>query len=103
MNSNSNYMPKRVDRILASRASKSRHAVMRQGRAITDRDIRIVTVYGERSFDNKGGERFFMSKSAIKAMANDFGRTQLVERLAGVYVVITVDGQTVITVGHYYN
>lgn len=104
MDSNSNYKPNRVTRIQASKATKSRHAGEQgQGRAITEAESRLISLFGDRSFDNKGAERFFMSEAAMKRMIRVTGYTKQIGRLAGKYVVIAIDGQTVITVGHRYN
>lgn len=104
MHSNSNYKSIRISRIEATKATRTRHANQRaQGRAITESEASLIVLFGDRSFDSQGAERYFMSEQAMGRIIRVTGYTQRIGRLAGKYVVITVDGQTVITVGHRYS
>ncbi|MDK3021611.1 DUF4258 domain-containing protein [Cupriavidus taiwanensis] len=85
-------------------ASMSRHADKRaQQRGIDKAALPLLLAYGQREFDGKGGVRYLMTATSLNALSRVVGRTKQVESLAGVYVVVSTEDQTVITMGHRHN
>lgn len=91
---------------LASRFRKaqlSRHAEKRaKQRGIDQGSVRLVLAYGKHEFDGRGGMRCLMTEKAMALLRSDVGKTPQVEALAGVYVVVSTEDQTVITLGHRF-
>jgi hypothetical protein len=86
------------------RASMSRHANKRaQQRGIEKTALPLLLAYGHREFDGQGGIRYLMTATSLDTLSRAVGRTKQVEALAGVYAVVSVADQTVITMGHRYN
>lgn len=86
------------------RAAMSRHADKRaQQRGIDKAALPLLLAYGQREFDGRGGIRYLMTADALDSLRRAVGRTKQVEALAGVYVVVSADDQTVITMGHRHN
>jgi hypothetical protein len=85
----------------APAARLSRHARTRaQQRAITAKCVPLVRAYGRREHDGRGAIRYVMTKDSIAAVEEVVGRSSRLERLAGVFVVISATDNTVITIGH---
>jgi len=86
----------------ACRATRfSRHARTRaQQRAISTKCVPLVRAYGRREHDGHGAIRYLMTKDAMATLVDVVGRSAHVERLAGVYVVVSTTDDTVITIGH---
>lgn len=101
MQSNMTYLPTR-NRKLRQVFNKSKHAAKRcPQRAIDERLLPLVQAYGDRSFDGRGGVRYFMSRRALDEVLNVCGMTPELQRLQGVYMVLDSATETdVITVGH---
>lgn len=86
------------------RATLSRHALKRaQQRGLEQSALPLLLAYGHKEYDGKGGVRYLMTDAAIQNLSRVVGWTKQVEALAGVYAVLSVDDQTVITMGHRYN
>ena len=86
-----------------ARAQLSRHADKRaQQRCIDQNSVRLVLAYGEREFDGRGGLRYLMTEKAVALLRRAVGKTPQVEALAGVYVVVSTEDPTVITLGHRF-
>jgi len=82
----------------------SLHAQKRASqRGISEAAAALVIAFGEREHDNHGGVRYLMTPKALDALRRAVGSTQKVEALAGVYAVVSTDGQTIITLAHHYN
>ena len=86
------------------RAHLSRHAQKRtQQRGISATSVKLICAFGERSHDGQGGVRCVMTREAVKQLASAIGRNQQVDALAGTYVVLSAeDNSVVITAGHRY-
>lgn len=81
----------------------SQHAQARaQQRGIPEGRLAIITQFGERSYDGKGGIRCFMTKKAMKRLVRTLGFTQQIDALAGCYAVISATDGALITVAHRY-
>jgi hypothetical protein len=81
----------------------SKHAEKRSGqRGISTQCLPLVLGFGEREYDGRGGIRYLMTADSISRLRGAVGTTQQVENLAGVYAVLSVEDQTVITLGHRY-
>lgn len=80
----------------------SRHASVRsQQRGLRQECIPLLLAYGEASHDGRGGIRYFMSQSSLQRLVRAVGYTQMIDALAGTYLVVSADdAQTVITMGH---
>lgn len=86
------------------RASLSRHADQRaQQRGIDKSALPLLLAYGQCEYDGKGGVRYLMTASSLSNLCRVVGRTKQVEALAGVYAVVSVEDDTVITMGHRHN
>jgi hypothetical protein len=82
----------------------SRHAAVRaQQRGINSASIPLVIAYGHKEFDGNGAIRDLMTTDAVASLQKAVGRTPQVEALAGVYAVVSVEDERVITVGHRFN
>lgn len=82
----------------------SRHAQKRVcQRGIDQAGLPLVVAYGEKEFDGQGAIRYLMTSKALDALRRAVGNTKQVEALAGVYAVVSVEDQKVITAGHRYN
>lgn len=98
-------LPPHIDRISELepvRATRiSRHARTRaQQRAISTKCVPLLKAYGRREHDGHGAIRYLMTKDAIAALEDVFGRSAGLERLAGVYIVVSAADDTLITIGH---
>ncbi len=80
----------------------SRHAKVRcQQRGIPQSAVALISQYGDRQHDGRGGIRFLMTGRAMQKLAWDLGRDQSVDRLRGCYLVKSLDqAATIVTVGH---
>jgi hypothetical protein len=97
--SNASYQP-----TSRRKAELSRHARQRcQQRALKVDVVPVITSFGERGHDGRGGIRFVMTSKAMAALVRTLGRNQRIDGLAGAYVVISADDGTVITIGHRYS
>jgi hypothetical protein len=86
------------------RASISHHADKRaQQRGIDKAVLPLLLAYGQREFDGKGCIRYMMTSDALDTLCRAVSRTKQVQALAGVYAVVSVEDQTVVTMGHRYN
>ncbi len=86
------------------RAAMSRHADKRaQQRGIDKVALPLLLAYGQGEFDGHGGIRYLMTADALDSLRRAVGRTKQVEALAGIYVVVSADDKTVITMGHRHN
>ncbi|CAG2159424.1 hypothetical protein [Cupriavidus numazuensis] len=86
------------------RTSMSRHADKRaQQRGIDKVVLPLLLGYGQREFDGKGGVSCLMTATSLNTLSRVVGRTKQVEALAGVYVVVSTEDHTVITMGHRHN
>lgn len=74
-----------------------------QKRGIDQSAVRLVMAFGKKKFDGRGGVRYLMTADSMASLCHVVGQTQQVEALAGVYVVVSADGETVITVCHRHN
>jgi hypothetical protein len=82
----------------------SRHAQKRsQQRGLAAETVDLLLAFGEREHDNHGGVLYRMTERALNKLQRVVGRSQRVDALAGVYVVMSADEQTVITLAHQYN
>lgn len=66
-------------------------------RGISPESVRLVKAFGEPEFDGRGGVRYLMTAEAMARLALVVGRTQKLDALAGMYVVVSADDETVIT------
>ena len=86
------------------RAIFSKHAEKRaRSRGIDLASLPLVLSFGQREYDGQGGVRYLMTSESVAALRRAVGRSKQVESLAGVYAVVSVDGETVITAGHRHN
>ena len=99
MNTNATYESNRD-----KRARLTLHAQKRsQQRGISTDSVRLILSFGERSHDGCGGVRCLMTQEAVKRLESAVGRSQKVDALAGTYVVLSAEDNTVvITTGHRY-
>jgi hypothetical protein len=82
----------------------SRHAGVRaQQRGINTASIPLVLAYGHREFDGHGAVRYLMTSDSVASLTKAVGYTPQVEALAGVYAVVSVEDERVITIGHRFN
>lgn len=82
----------------------SRHASVRaQQRGISSSVVPLVIAFGRREYDGNGAVRYLMTGDAIASLKRAVGSTPQVEALAGVYAVVSLEDQRVITIGHRYN
>lgn len=82
----------------------SKHALKRGcQRGISELSVPLITAYGEKEHDGKGGIRYLMTSAAITNLRRVVGCTQQVDALQNMYAVVSSDGSTVITVGHRFN
>lgn len=82
----------------------SAHARKRMAqRGVGDVDLRLVLAFGEETHDGRGGVRYTMTSAAMDRLRAAVGHTPKVDRLAGVYAVLSTEDGAVITVGHRYN
>ena len=87
---NSDFEPMR-------RLKASRHAEKRaQQRGVEQAALPLLLAYGKREFDGRGGVRYMMTADSVASLRRVVGNTQQVERLAGVYAVVSADDSTVI-------
>lgn len=86
-----------------TKRKSSKHALKRGcQRGISPHSVRLITAFGEKEHDGKGGIRYLMTSNAIANLRRVVGSTQQVDALQGVYAVVSADEATVITVGHRY-
>jgi hypothetical protein len=87
-----------------ARRELSRHAARRvRQRGFTDASVNLILAFGEKEYDGHGALRYLMTTRAMAALASAVGRTAQVDALQGAYAVLSIDGSTVITVGHRYS
>lgn len=85
-------------------AGLSRHAQKRaQQRGLSIDLVPIIRAYGDAEHDGKGGIRFSMTDKAMCRLVRALGRNQCIDGLAGVYLVVSAEDDTVITMGHLYS
>lgn len=81
----------------------SKHALKRSAqRGISLSSVPLIKAFGEQTFDGHGALRYVMTDRAIKSLREVVGSTQKVDSLAGVYAVISVTDNTLITLAHLY-
>ena len=99
MHSNIGYEPNGF-----RRAVLTHHAQKRSGqRGFTSDSVEVIRTFGERSFDGHGGVRCLMTRNAVDRLARVLGRSQKLDALAGAYVVLSAeDDSVVITASHSY-
>jgi hypothetical protein len=86
------------------RILKSKHAKRRcQQRGIKDSWIPLVKAFGQRDFDGHGALRYSMTADAMDRMFLSCGQSTKLQALQGVYIVVAVLDQTVITVAHLHH
>lgn len=79
----------------------SNHAKTRmQQRGITQDYLPLVLGYGQKEYDGRGGVRYFMSERSIKKLEKLFGPAQWLDKIRGVYAVVNVGNDAVLTVAH---
>lgn len=79
----------------------SQHARKRaQQRGISEACVPLILGYGEAEHDGQGGVRYLMTQRALDKLMRVTGSTSALEALRGVYVVLSADGTTVLTVSH---
>jgi hypothetical protein len=85
-------------------AQLSRHAQVRsQQRGLCADAVPVITSFGERSHDGRGGVRYLMTDKAMAVLIRAVGRNQRIDALAGAYVVLDAETESkVITIGHRY-
>jgi len=82
------------------RHTLSRHARKRaQQRGISEACLPIITGFGEREYDGRGGIRYMMTKRAVEKLKRVIGSAQAIDALQGVYAVVNADGKA-ITLAH---
>lgn len=96
---NHDYEPNRRQRVALSRHADKRA----QQRGIDQVSVPLVLAFGKREFDGRGGVRYLMTAESVASLRRAVGKTQQVEALAGVYAVVSAEGETVITLGHRHN
>ena len=70
-------------------------------RAISPLVLPLITSYGKREFDGRGGVRYMLTSSTHRQLVRAVGDTPQVRALAGCFVVLDALSQsTVITCGH---
>lgn len=82
------------------------HAQVRlQQRGIAKHWIPLIIEYGKEIYDHHGAVRYFMTsrltRNVIELMRGECSIQQL-EKLKGVYVIVSADNTTVITAAHKY-
>lgn len=82
------------------------HAQARlQQRGIARHWIPLIIEYGKRIYGHRGGVKYFMTRKLtnklIELMSAEYSVQQL-EKIKGVYVVLSTDKTTVITAAHKY-
>lgn len=84
------------------RAQLTAHARKRSAqRTIGFDSVELIRLFGERSHDGRGGVRCLMTKTAMKRLTCTVGHTQRTDALAGAYVVLSAeDDSVVITVAY---
>ncbi|WP_175783122.1 hypothetical protein [Burkholderia anthina] len=83
---------------LRNKERMSVHAKKRcSQRGISAESARLVKAFGEPEFDGRGGVRYLMTAEAMARLSAVVGRTQKLDALAGMYVVVSADDETVIT------
>lgn len=87
------------------RISLTQHAAKRaQQRGFRPDTVQLIKAFGDRAHDGRGAVRYLMSERAMKKMTQAIGRNQLIDALAGAYVVVAADDESlVITVSHRWN
>jgi hypothetical protein len=89
----------RNERILRERLTK--HASKRlQQRGISEEQLVLILAFGVKKHDGDGGVRYFMTQSVVEKVCSVLGRTPQIDRLAGMYAVVSASEEAVITVGH---
>lgn len=79
----------------------SNHAKTRmQQRGITQDYLPLVLGYGQKEYDGRGGIRYFMNKRSIKKLEKILGPVPLLDKIQGVYAVVNVENDAVLTVSH---
>ncbi|MEY4979395.1 MAG: hypothetical protein RLZZ352_1665 [Pseudomonadota bacterium] len=81
----------------------TRHAEKRCAQRGLCKDVvPLLTVFGDASHDGYGGIRYVMTDQALERLKRVIGRNQTIDRLAGVYAVVSASDGQVITLGHRY-
>lgn len=96
---NAHLISSRSDRILREKLTK--HASKRlQQRAISEKHLSLILAFGVKQHDGDGGVRYLITQSAVEKICSVLGRTPQIDRLAGMYAVVSASDEAVITVGH---
>ena len=84
--------------------SLSQHAKERkQQRAISAESVELISFFGDRTHDGRGGIRCLMTDKAVARLERTLGHTRRIANLKSCYVVLSAEDEcTVITVGHLY-
>jgi hypothetical protein len=98
---NENYQPTLRRKI---ELNFKQHAKERtQQRAISESMAELITFFGERTHDSRGGIRCLMTQKAVAKLERTMGHTQKIGNLKDCYVVLSAEDEcSVITVGHLY-
>lgn len=97
---------KNLSRACAHPLVLTEHAQVRlQQRGIAENWIPLIMKYGKKLHDNHGGIKYFMTsrltRKLIDLMRGKCSIQQL-EKLKGIYVIVSSDNTTVITAAHKY-
>ena len=86
------------------RAVLTRHAQKRVAqRGLPRESVDVIRTFGERTYDGHGGVRHLMTRAAVERLARVVGRSQQLDALAGAYIVVSADDDSVvITASHRY-
>jgi hypothetical protein len=79
------------------RAELTAHARKRSAqRTIGTDSVELIRAFGERSHDGRGGVRCLMTKTAVERLTRTVGHTQQIDALAGAYLVLSADDDSVV-------
>lgn len=95
-NSNVNYISTRDERIRMSRHAKKRC----QQRGGNEGQIPLIKAFGEPEHDGLGAIRYIMTETAMQRLYRACGYGKKLEKLKGMYIVVSHEDGTVITVAH---
>jgi hypothetical protein len=97
--SNVNFLSNRHQRLQLSKHAKKRG----QQRGSKEIQIPLIQAFGEKQFDGRGAIRYTMTKNAMRNLYRACGFGKIFEALEGLYIVVSVDTDTVITIAHLQN
>lgn len=95
-NSNANYISTRTERIRMSRHAQKRC----QQRGGKEDQIPLIKAFGEPEHDGRGAIRYTMTETAMQHLYRSCGYGKKLEKLKGMYIVVSHEDGTVITVAH---